>query len=193
LHKLLEKGILAHGLVLFGDNAYLNSHLMATPFPNTNGGPKDNYNFNHSQLRIRIKCAFGMLVQRWGILRMAMPMGISVKKTIALVNCLAKLYNFCIDEVDSALEGLNADIGNIENNESGFVPMVVNSEIGAVLGSEVVTPDGLVGGGEHFDDIPRASRHERSAASASIRLPRTLLCRHVEEKQMVRPTSNRRH
>ena len=94
LYRLLEKGILARGLCLFGDNAYLNTLYMATPFPNTSGGPKDNYNFYHSQLRIRIECAFGMLVQRWGILRMAMPMGITVKKTIALVNCLAKLHNF---------------------------------------------------------------------------------------------------
>eukprot|EP00804_Cyclotella_cryptica_P000736 CCRYP_001013-RA/>CCRYP_001013-RA protein AED:0.71 eAED:0.71 QI:0/0/0/0.5/1/1/2/0/68 len=38
-----------------------------------------------------------------------MPIGITVKKTIALVNCLAKLHNFCIDEVDAAAEGLRED------------------------------------------------------------------------------------
>ena len=58
LYKLLEQGILAPGLCLFRDNAYLNTIYMATPYPNTSGGPKDNYNFFHSQLRIRIECAF---------------------------------------------------------------------------------------------------------------------------------------
>ena len=173
LYKLLEKGLLATDLVLFGDNAYLNSTFMATPFPNTSGGPKDNYNFYHSQLRIRIECAFGMLVQRWGILRMAMPIGISVKKTIALVNCLAKLHNFCINEANSADKGLCEDIGNIESGDGGFVPMVTNGEIHDVLAVNVQTPDGLVGGGEHFDDIPRALRRVRS--SATIMLPRTKL------------------
>jgi hypothetical protein len=45
---------------------------MATPFPNVSGNENmksmDNYNFYHLQLRIQIECAFGMLVQKWGIL-----------------------------------------------------------------------------------------------------------------------------
>lgn len=57
----LLKRILAKDLALFGDNAYLNSLHRATLYPNTSGGPKDNYNFYHSQLHIRIECAFGML------------------------------------------------------------------------------------------------------------------------------------
>ena len=193
VYKLLEQGILAPGLCLFGDNAYLNTIYMATPYPNTSGGPKDNYNFFHSQLHIRIECAFGMLVQRWGILRMAMPMGISVKKTIALVNCLAKLNNFCIDEADLATECLIADNCNIESSDSGFVPMVANCDIADILGMEVATPDDLLGGGHHFHDVPRAVRRDRSAPNASTELPRERLCSQVQSKHMVRPASNRRH
>jgi hypothetical protein len=37
LYKRLEQGLLRHGLVLFGDNAYLNSFYMATPYPNVAG------------------------------------------------------------------------------------------------------------------------------------------------------------
>jgi len=48
----LENGLLKPGYVLFGDNAYLNSVYMATPFPNVSQGPKDNYNFYHSQVCI---------------------------------------------------------------------------------------------------------------------------------------------
>ena len=72
LHALLECGILKPGYVLVGDNAYLNSSYMATPYFNVSGKPnkkiEDNYNFYHSQLRIRVECAFGMLVARWGTL-----------------------------------------------------------------------------------------------------------------------------
>ena len=75
---------------------------MATPFTNVAGDPnrtaEDNYNFYHSQLRIRVECAFGMLVQRWGLLRMAMPRNIAVPKVVALVIALAKIHNFCIGE-----------------------------------------------------------------------------------------------
>ena len=68
LFRKLECGLLHESLVLFGDNAYLNSHFMVTPYPNVSSGSKDDYNFFHSQLRIRVECCFGMLVKRWGVL-----------------------------------------------------------------------------------------------------------------------------
>ena len=77
LHTRLENGLMHQDgdnerFVLFGDNAHLNTTYMATPFTNVAGDPnrvaEDSYNFYHSQLRIRVECAFGMLVQRWGIL-----------------------------------------------------------------------------------------------------------------------------
>ena len=80
LYKRCTRGLMKQDVgkqtfVLFGDNAYLNSSFMATPYPNVSNDPgkktKDDYNFYHSQLRIRVECAFGMLVQRWGILRSA--------------------------------------------------------------------------------------------------------------------------
>ncbi len=104
---------MAQNLVLFGNNAYLNCVYMATPYPNTTGGPKDNYNYFHSQCRIRIECAFGMLVQRWCILQMAMLKGISIKKTIAVVLALAKLHNFCIDVLDD-VAGVPTNLAAVE-------------------------------------------------------------------------------
>jgi hypothetical protein len=54
LHTKLEEGLLADGLVIFGDNAYLNTKYMAMPYPNIAGhdkeNSKDNYNFYHSQV-----------------------------------------------------------------------------------------------------------------------------------------------
>jgi len=100
LYKRLEGGILKNGLVLYGDNAYINTRYMATPFPNVSPGSKDDYNFFQSQLRIRVECAFGKFVSRWGILRSAMPLNITIVRTVVMVNCLALLHNFCIDEAD---------------------------------------------------------------------------------------------
>jgi DDE superfamily endonuclease len=97
----LENGILAPGLCLFGDNAYINCFFLATPFSGTAGGSKDAYNFYHSQLRIQIECAFGILTSRWAILRKALPASITIKRAVALVMALARLHNFCMDEIDA--------------------------------------------------------------------------------------------
>ena len=78
LYNKLEDGLLAEDLTLFGDNAYVNKPYMCTPYPNVSSGPKDDYNFFQSQLRIRVECAFGMLVHRWAILKSAMPHGITI-------------------------------------------------------------------------------------------------------------------
>ena len=50
LYRRLEGGLLTDGFVIFGDNAYLNSTFLATPYPNVSGGSKDNYNYYHSQV-----------------------------------------------------------------------------------------------------------------------------------------------
>ena len=56
LYKRLMDGILLDGLVIFGDNAYLNSSFMATPYPNVAARAtemhksQDSYNFYHSQV-----------------------------------------------------------------------------------------------------------------------------------------------
>ena len=60
--ELESSNFLYSGLCLFGDNAYVNTKYMATPYPNVKQGNKDAYNFYHSQLRICVECAFGMLV-----------------------------------------------------------------------------------------------------------------------------------
>jgi hypothetical protein len=183
LKRHLDQGLLAPNLVLFGDNAYIDSQYMVTPYPNTSGGPKDNYNFFHSQLRIRIECAFGMLVQRWDILRSAVPRNISIAKTITLVLALAKLHNFCIDAADEVVANpLLQDEHHMTTNESGSVPLVPNADASEVLGREVTTPDDLIGGGEHFDDAPRQYRRRQQDD-----YHRTGLCIHVQDSFMSRP------
>jgi hypothetical protein len=114
---------------------------------------KDNYNFYHSQLCVRIECAFGMLVQRWGLLCMAMPKKLTIKKIILLVNVLARLHNFCIGELPDNEENnipveLDVDTLNIMNQAAGYVELkdvadhsMENLQVGSMHG------------GEHFDDV----------------------------------------
>ena len=42
-HKLEEKNLLAPGLTLFGDSAYVNTRYMTTPFKNAKAGQKDDF------------------------------------------------------------------------------------------------------------------------------------------------------
>jgi hypothetical protein len=114
LYARLSNGLLKKERVLFGDNVYLNSLFMVTPYTNIAGNPnkknEDNYNFFHSQLRIRVECAFGMLAARWGCLRMALHHNITVTEVIALVNTLVHLHNFCLEANRASTEEDEFDI-----------------------------------------------------------------------------------
>jgi hypothetical protein len=66
---------------------------MATPYIGISGGTKDANNFYHFQLRINIECTFGRFVQRWALLRGAVPMNITLGKTTAMIVATAKLLN----------------------------------------------------------------------------------------------------
>ncbi|KAL7532194.1 hypothetical protein ACHAXR_006360, partial [Thalassiosira sp. AJA248-18] len=99
--KLGRPGFLAEGLCLFGDNAYVNSKFMATPYPNVGSNrEKDAYNFYHSQLRITVEGTFGLLINRWGFLRKKAPQQYTVKKTMSAVSAMCRLHNFLIDAGD---------------------------------------------------------------------------------------------
>ena len=54
--KLETEGFMHRDLCLFGDMAYVNCQYMATPFQRVSSGPKDDYNFYHSQASI-VQCA----------------------------------------------------------------------------------------------------------------------------------------
>ena len=192
LYHRLEQGLLCHGYVLFGDNAYLNSSYLATPYPNVAGKEheksKDNYNFYHSQLRIRIECTFGMLVQRFGLLRMAMPKKLTIKKIVVLVNVLARLHNFCIgeipeeDECSIIPEELDSDRLNIMNHKHGYVELE-----DAADGTLLNVPIALMHGGEHFDDITINHRRRHKQQNPDETTPRQLLHDRVLNSHMRRP------
>lgn len=199
LFHRLEQGILAPELCLFGDNAYLNTAYMATPYAGVSGGTKDAYNFYHSQLRIRIEFAFGMLTHRWAILRSAIPVNVTVQKTVALVLALAKLHNYCIDEKEASCDAAyGSAIDEWRNELTGAVPLVETNQqyapdnASTTIGT--VTPHQLLDGGNHFDDIGLNGRYNRQRRYNYLSringspLPRERLHSHVADTGITRPT-----
>ncbi len=61
LYSHLQRGLMKEGLVLFGDNAYLNSSFLAMPYPNAMSGSYDDYKYYHLQLSVMCFC--GILLQ----------------------------------------------------------------------------------------------------------------------------------
>ena len=179
-----DSNFLAPGLCFFGDNAYINALFMATPFAGTSGGTKDAYNFYHSQVRIRIECAFGMLTQRFGILRKAIPVNIPISRAVALVMALAKLHNFCIDETDADGIPSISPADDLEIEMQGGVPLETTQML----------PEQLLHVGHHFDDIDRNSHRRRtrqyqSAARVQAQQqPRDRLHEQVANANLRRPT-----
>ena len=193
LFSRLESGLLAPGLCLFGDNAYLNSIYMATPYSAVSGGSKDAYNFYHSQLHI--ECAFGMFTHRWAILRSAIPMRVSLKKTIGLVIALAKLHNFCIDENEAHAPPSRA-LDELRTEMQGGIPLEAPTMLEAATtstGTQALFPRQLINGGRHFDDIDLQSRRRRiyqyqsQADALHQQLPRDFLHNLVAEANLTRP------
>jgi hypothetical protein len=191
-----EAGLMKNGKVLFGDNAYLNTMYMATPYTNVSGNEehvtKDDYNFFHSQLRIRVECCFGMLVQRWGILRTALHASISIPRIVALVNCLARLHNFCISETErlggrrnriNLRRRLAVDVQHMMESSSGHVTLQP-TESGEVI------PVDLLDAVEPFVDVPSNLIRNHRNRYPEEGLPRFRLQNMVADNHYRRPRTN---
>lgn len=130
-----------------------------------------------------------MLVQRWRILQAALPPGVTILKSVALVNALAKLHNFCIDQVIEREVGI-ADVlpvDSVINLGDGTRQLITLDE---VENADCPVPTALLGGGEHFDDIPSPQRRPRNASEHEQTLPRYKLLQAVVDSHMVRPHVN---
>jgi len=184
-HKLETEGFLADDVCLFGDNAYVTNGYMSTPYKNIRSGNRDDYNFYHSQLRIKIECTFGMLVNRWGILRRPIPASLGIYKTNGLVMCLARLHNYCINRRLKDIPALAKD--SVEISSRGGIPLEQST-------LNQMSPDQLLHGGEHFDEwdteglrgelraIEKRARRRRGG-----KLLRDEMLEIVIEKEMRRP------
>jgi hypothetical protein len=183
------EGFLKDGLVLFGDNAYINTPYMATPFKGKVTDAQDAYSFYHSQLRIHIECAFGMLVHRWGCLRKPMPMHFGTHKITKLILALCKLHNFCIDCNHSVVDPTHQDdVYNI-SNEGGYDYDASSYEHTNILNSLINRATDEEGGGNRVErSYRRASQRAAVRVAGTYEdLPIAKLFKHIKDNNYKRP------
>jgi hypothetical protein len=175
--KLSKPGFLADGLCIFGDNAYVNTKHMATPYPNVGSNrQKDAYNFYHSQLRITVEGCFGIFTQRFGFLRKPAPKKYTVKKTMMAVSAMARLHNYLIEIGDRC---------SIDLTEEDRWNLAVNGAVPYSMRDGIRVPLQLLDGGDHFDDDPTRQRRDRTHNETI--LPHEALLHIVNEKNLHRP------
>ncbi len=96
LQQLINR--LPVGRYIVGDNAYVCSEHLLTQFSGNEKfeARKDAFNFYISQLRIRVEMAFGMMSNKFQILKR--PVTIGVQSIGKFLMTIGKLHNYCINE-----------------------------------------------------------------------------------------------
>jgi DDE superfamily endonuclease len=86
------------GKYVIGDNAYVCTEHLLTPFSGDDKKDpmKDAYNFHLSQVRIRIEMTFGQFINKWRYFGRSSQL--SIKNHGMLFMCATRLHNFCINE-----------------------------------------------------------------------------------------------
>lgn len=191
-HKIVAAGpdgtpFIKPGLALYGDNAYVNASFMCVPFKGVSDGPKDAYNFYQSQVRINIECAFGMLVQRFGILRKPIAVNISILKTNALVGALCKLHNFCINERDMPPQPTANQVADIVSIGGFTLPSFDGQAGDYQYDSRTDRISALLDGGHHFEGLRARMLATRSSIDEE-NLPSQIMLRYITEHGHRRPT-----
>ena len=175
--------IILEGHSIAGDNAFVENMSMSTPIPGLHiSDAEDAYNFYLSQLRITIERAFGILVHRWGILRR--PLSMSIVKVPALVTCLMRLHNFCIDHDSRRTpsprqadeRAIQRSAGQMKGNPS------------AVTLGQHGAPEDLLGSGHHFRDEPGGRGRRPGVVQRERLTPMREMMKKVADLDLSRPT-----
>ena len=100
LYELLNKKkdfLRNNQFFIAGDSAYNPESFLLTPHEDaTSSSVEDAYNFWHSNSRIRIECAFGELVMRWGIFWRTLTF--DIHRVGKIISAAVLLHNFIVDE-----------------------------------------------------------------------------------------------
>ncbi len=131
-----------------------------------------------------------------------MPKNLTIRKIIAMVNALAKLHNFCIDEQErgtnaspqQCMTESSSDIDEFHitaTHPSGYVSL---ERCDYSHDDDARIPIDLLDSGHHFRDIPRSARRNRNTDSldGQVMLPRALLHEKVIQSHKVRPVTSHR-
>jgi len=84
---------------LIGDEAFVTSFQLLSPWGGTGlASDKDSFNYHLSRQRQTVERAFGIMVQRWGILQR--PLRCKLRNMPSVLTACAGLHNFCVDHGD---------------------------------------------------------------------------------------------
>jgi DDE superfamily endonuclease len=159
--KLETARFMKPGLYIFGDNAYVNTQYMATPYKAMKQDSKDGCNFFHSNCRITIECCFGMLVHRWGILCKPMSAKLPIVKVTAMIRCLCqRLERNRNAPCESPKEQQDEEVANHIDSDGVNIAHAGGSTL-VDGGDNGFSPEDLLHGADHFDDVSRAVRVSR--------------------------------
>ena len=147
------------------DGIYPEWSIFVNTFSNKNTPEKSKFATAQERVRKDVECAFGILVHRWGCLRKAIPVNISIYKTAQLVRSLCMLHNFCIDKQEEFAQSASAGDELSGLSAGGFLQR-----------NPTDRPDQLIDSGHHFDDVGRNQRREYERRGD---LPREYLLCHL--------------
>jgi hypothetical protein len=126
------------GKYVIGDNAYICTEHMLTPFAGDQKKEekKDVYNFYLSRLRIRIEMTFGWFVNKWRIFKN--PTSVKIRNIGRLVMCATRLHNFCINEGEIVSDIMEEQFTYISSdNEDSVVNVDGNSMMRDIIVNEL--------------------------------------------------------
>jgi hypothetical protein len=99
LHKAMEEGRLPKEYFIIGDEAFACKEQVLCPYSGRGlGEAKDAFNYYLSHSRQCVERAFGMVIQRWGI--MWRKFRFSFERWAQVIILCMKLHNFCFDRGD---------------------------------------------------------------------------------------------
>ena len=131
-----------------------------------------------------------MLVNRWGILRSALSSKLTLQKIGSLLICLCHLHKYCINERLKARGTYDEDIlpateaDEFQIASTGGVPPERSSRDPEL---NELSPEQLLHGGEHFDDVPRTVRRRLERSDGTEETPRDIMVEIVQRKLLKRP------
>lgn len=118
LCEIIER--LPLGRYVIGDNAYVCTEHLLTPFPGDQRRlpQNDTYNYHLSQLRIRIEMTFGRFMNKWRVFQR--PLQMKLKNAGHIFMCAARLYNFCANE--NLILPVDAMVLDDNDNTQAYIP-----------------------------------------------------------------------
>ena len=111
-----------------------------------------------------------------------MRASIGLRRSSALVLCLCRLHNFCIDQRQSSKEVPDATVDDKNYADNGTHIILAPVKVAGVTG---LSPGELLGHGHHFDDVPTCIK--RKSEETEMMVPRDYLHQQMIDMELERP------